>query len=124
MTPSARAERFLQGTLSYPEDTFDAVLLWDMLGLPDGDRVQAGRWITRSGSRWRCRHSPSFHSPQQHGIECVFGIAQRALKKALGARRRRHFQAGCAGGKVRAIVFLPRPRNLIPSSPAGPRYKP
>lgn len=39
MTPAARAERFLQGTLSYPEDTFDAVLLWDMLDYLDGDLV-------------------------------------------------------------------------------------
>src|ERR1700680_5016662 len=31
MTPAARAERFLAGTLRYPEDTFDAVLLWDLL---------------------------------------------------------------------------------------------
>src|ERR1700730_18408900 len=45
------------------------------------------------------------HIPQQHGIECVFGIAQSALKKPLGARRRRHFQTGCASGKF-APLFL------------------
>jgi hypothetical protein len=39
MTPAARAERFLQGTLSYPEGTFDAVLIWDMLDYLDGDLV-------------------------------------------------------------------------------------
>src|ERR1700730_6043905 len=39
MTPAARAERFLQGTLSYPEHTFDAVLVWDMLDYLDGDLV-------------------------------------------------------------------------------------
>src|SRR3984885_3304082 len=29
MTPEARAKRFLDTTLLYPNDTFDAVLLWD-----------------------------------------------------------------------------------------------
>src|SRR5260370_3661728 len=31
MTPAARAERFLETTLRYPEETFDAVLVWDLL---------------------------------------------------------------------------------------------
>lgn len=35
MTPAARAERFLETTLQYPEGTFDAVLLWDILDYLD-----------------------------------------------------------------------------------------
>jgi hypothetical protein len=35
MTPAARAERFLNSTLQYPEGTFDAVLLWDLLDYLD-----------------------------------------------------------------------------------------
>lgn len=35
MTPAARAQRFLDSTLQYPEDTFDAVLLWDILDYLD-----------------------------------------------------------------------------------------
>jgi hypothetical protein len=35
LTPAARAERFLQTTLGYPEDTFDAVLMWDILDYLD-----------------------------------------------------------------------------------------
>jgi hypothetical protein len=31
LTPTARAERFLEATLEYPEETFDAVLMWDVL---------------------------------------------------------------------------------------------
>ncbi len=30
-TPEARAEKFLESTLNYPEGTFDAVLMWDNL---------------------------------------------------------------------------------------------
>lgn len=37
MTPEARARRFLDTTLLYPNDTFDAVLLWDMLDYLDND---------------------------------------------------------------------------------------
>jgi hypothetical protein len=37
LTPSARAERFLETTLRYPEGTFDAVLMWDILDYLDGD---------------------------------------------------------------------------------------
>jgi hypothetical protein len=37
MTPEARANRFLDTTLLYPNDTFDAVLLWDMLDYLDND---------------------------------------------------------------------------------------
>src|ERR1700722_6186051 len=36
-TPAARAERFLETTLQYPEQTFDAVLMWDMLDYVDND---------------------------------------------------------------------------------------
>ncbi len=36
-SPGARAERFLQETLKYPEGTFDAVLLWDSLDYLDRD---------------------------------------------------------------------------------------
>jgi hypothetical protein len=37
MTPAARAERFLEATLRYPEATFDAVLMWDILDYLDSD---------------------------------------------------------------------------------------
>ena len=37
MSPSARAERFLESTLQYPEGTFDAVLMWDTLDYVDND---------------------------------------------------------------------------------------
>ena len=36
-TPGTRAERFLKTTLLYPVDTFDAVLLWDILDYLDSD---------------------------------------------------------------------------------------
>src|SRR5467141_3485857 len=39
MTPSARAERFLESTLTHPADTFDAVLIWDLLDYLDSDLV-------------------------------------------------------------------------------------
>ena len=39
MTPAARAERFLESTLTHPADTFDAVLVWDLLDYLDGDLV-------------------------------------------------------------------------------------
>ena len=39
MTPAARAERFLEATLRHPPDTFDAVLLWDLLDFLDGELV-------------------------------------------------------------------------------------
>src|SRR5258708_35642797 len=39
MTPAARAERFLETTMRYPEETFDAVLVWDLLDYLDGDLV-------------------------------------------------------------------------------------
>ena len=45
MTPAARAERFLETTLRYPADTFDAVLVWDLLDYLDGDLVS--RLVTR-----------------------------------------------------------------------------
>jgi len=34
---TARAERFLETTLTYPEETFDAVLMWDILDYLDTD---------------------------------------------------------------------------------------
>jgi hypothetical protein len=37
MSPAARAERFLETTLGYPEQTFDAVLMWDILDYLDAD---------------------------------------------------------------------------------------
>lgn len=37
LTPAARAERFLNTTLQYPEETFDAVLMWDILDYLDSD---------------------------------------------------------------------------------------
>src|SRR6202049_4074048 len=45
MTPAARAERFLETTLRYPEDSFDTVLVWDLLDSLDGDLVS--RLVTR-----------------------------------------------------------------------------
>ena len=39
MTPAARAERFLENTLRYPANTFDAVLLWDLLDYLDSELV-------------------------------------------------------------------------------------
>jgi hypothetical protein len=37
LTPAARAERFLETTLQFPEQTFDAVLMWDMLDYLDNE---------------------------------------------------------------------------------------
>jgi hypothetical protein len=37
MSPTARAEKFLETTLRYPEETFDAVLMWDILDYLDAD---------------------------------------------------------------------------------------
>lgn len=37
LTPARRAERFLDTTMLYPDDTFDAVLLWDILDYLDSD---------------------------------------------------------------------------------------
>jgi hypothetical protein len=37
LAPSARAERFLTTTLQYPVNTFDAVLMWDILDYLDND---------------------------------------------------------------------------------------
>jgi hypothetical protein len=45
MSPAARAERFLESTLRFPNDTFDAVLIWDMLDYLDGELVS--RLVTR-----------------------------------------------------------------------------
>jgi hypothetical protein len=39
MTPAARAERFLETTLQYPKESFDAVLMWDILDYLDSDLV-------------------------------------------------------------------------------------
>jgi hypothetical protein len=37
LSPETRAKRFLEGTMQYADDTFDAVLLWDILDYLDGD---------------------------------------------------------------------------------------
>jgi hypothetical protein len=37
LAPDARAKRFLEGTMLYADDTFDAVLLWDILDYLDAD---------------------------------------------------------------------------------------
>jgi hypothetical protein len=37
LTPEARATRFLETTLLYPNDTFDAVLMWDILDYLDNE---------------------------------------------------------------------------------------
>src|SRR6185312_16207005 len=39
MTPAVRAERFLESTMGYPDDTFDGVLMWDLLDYLDTDLV-------------------------------------------------------------------------------------
>ncbi len=39
IAPAPRAERFLRGTLQYPDETFDAVLVWDLLDYLDGELV-------------------------------------------------------------------------------------
>jgi hypothetical protein len=39
IAPAARAERFLRGSLQYPDETFDAVLAWDLLDYLDGELV-------------------------------------------------------------------------------------
>lgn len=44
-SPAARAERFLAANLRYPADSFDAVLLWDVLDYLD--REAAHRFLTR-----------------------------------------------------------------------------
>jgi hypothetical protein len=45
LTPEGRARRFLETTMLYPQDTFDAVLMWDILDYVDGDLMTrlAGR---------------------------------------------------------------------------------
>jgi hypothetical protein len=37
LTPEGRAKKFLETTMLYPDGTFDAVLLWDILDYLDGD---------------------------------------------------------------------------------------
>jgi hypothetical protein len=37
LTPESRAKRFLETTMLYPDGTFDAVLLWDILDYLDAD---------------------------------------------------------------------------------------
>jgi hypothetical protein len=37
LLPEARAKRFLETTMLYPDDTFDAVLMWDILDYLDTD---------------------------------------------------------------------------------------
>ena len=39
-SPAVRAERFLSANLRYPEDSFDAVLLWDVLDYVDRETAQ------------------------------------------------------------------------------------
>jgi hypothetical protein len=39
-SPAARASRFLAANLRYPEDSFDAVLLWDVLDYMDREMAQ------------------------------------------------------------------------------------
>jgi Methyltransferase domain len=45
MTPAARAQRFLDSTLQYPEGTFDAILLWDILDYLDNELM--ARLVTK-----------------------------------------------------------------------------
>ena len=51
MTPAARADRFLETTLLHPPDSFDAVLVWDLLDYLDGELVS--RLVTRITSLLR-----------------------------------------------------------------------
>ena len=51
MTPAARAERFLETTLLHPPESFDAVLVWDLLDYLDGELVS--RLVTRITSLLR-----------------------------------------------------------------------
>ena len=51
MTPAGRAERFLQTTLQYPEGTFDAVLLWDILDYLDTELMTNLAAADFAGSR-------------------------------------------------------------------------
>lgn len=51
VTPAACAERFLENTLRYPVDTFDAVLLWDLLDYLDSELVS--RLVARLSSSIR-----------------------------------------------------------------------
>ncbi len=37
MSSEARAEKFLESTMLYPDDTFDAILMWDILDYLDND---------------------------------------------------------------------------------------
>jgi hypothetical protein len=37
MTPEGRARRFLETTMLYPDETFDAILMWDILDYLDND---------------------------------------------------------------------------------------
>src|SRR5260221_4958211 len=37
MTPEGRAKKFLDTSMLYPDDTFDAVLMWDIMDYLDGD---------------------------------------------------------------------------------------
>lgn len=48
MTPASRAERFLKSTLGYPDQTFDAVLMWDLLDYIDYELVT--RLVARTTS--------------------------------------------------------------------------
>jgi hypothetical protein len=69
MTPAARAERFLQSTLQYPEGTFDAVLMWDTLDYLENDLMTklAARltFLVRDGgvvlALFHARKPESFH---------------------------------------------------------------
>ena len=50
-SPAARAERFLGSNLRYPADSFDAVLLWDVLDYMDREAAQ--RFLLRITSMIR-----------------------------------------------------------------------
>jgi hypothetical protein len=45
LTPEDRAKRFLDTTMLYPDNTFDAVLMWDILDYLDSDLV--GKLVAR-----------------------------------------------------------------------------
>lgn len=51
MSPAARADRFLASNLRYPADSFDAILLWDVLDYMDREAAQ--RFLSRITSLTR-----------------------------------------------------------------------
>jgi hypothetical protein len=51
ISPAARAQDFLRGSLQYPDETFDAVLIWDLLDYLESELVT--RMVARLGALLR-----------------------------------------------------------------------